>query len=255
MKKIVMTAFIAAFMLAACGGEDSDQAGMTDDLTPIEVELNVPTQAEAREDVLFESIVTQGDDLVEDAQEVVYEVWAEGQKESSEMIEATDQEENRYLLTHVFTEEGTYHVQTHVTARGLHRMPTSEIVIGSGEHAEDQADEEASEEKEEHAHDHSASHDHHHNHADVDVEADIKDDILSFTIMLQGEPLDNGRITIEMWQGEEKPHLWLDTSEVSNGVYELNEIDEYTGSYDAIVHIERDEDDLHEHFTVELEFK
>lgn len=126
----------AVLMLSACGQADDNQTAIIDESTPIEVELLVPETAELDEVVVFESVVTQGDDLVEDASEVVYEVWLEGQKEQSEMIEADEQDGHVYRLSHTFDEAGRYHVQTHVTARGLHMMPTKQIDVGEFEHDE-----------------------------------------------------------------------------------------------------------------------
>ena len=48
---------------------------------PISVELTVTEKVEIDGPVEMAAVVTQGDDKVEDANEVVFEVWEEGQKE------------------------------------------------------------------------------------------------------------------------------------------------------------------------------
>ncbi|MEC2070574.1 FixH family protein [Alkalihalophilus marmarensis] len=249
MKRLVMMTVAALTALSACGGAESDEMemGMDDQLTPIEVELVVPDQAEVNEEVLFESHVTQGDDLVEDANEVVYEVWQEGQKDSSEMIEATDQDGNNYMLTHVFEEEGRYHVQTHVTARGLHRMPIAEIQIGSVESS-------AEEGQEPHEHERSDTSEHHHQHAEIEIEMTKEQDGVTFFIEVNGEELTDGIVTIEMWQNEDDKHIWLDTSEEGEGRYKLSVDEEYSGEYEAVIHIEREHDSLHEHINKTITF-
>ncbi|WP_368504712.1 FixH family protein [Alkalihalophilus sp. As8PL] len=252
MKRLVVSMITAMMVVSACGNSETDEMemGNHDELAPLEVQLNVPEQVEVGEEVQFESIVTQGESLVDDADEVVYEVWLEGQKEASEMIEATDQEDNHYTLTHSFEEDGIYHVQTHVTARGLHTMPTSQIKVGEVKQTEEAAVHKG--EDKEHAHE--ESHDHHHQHADVEIDMEKTDHTVVFFIKVDDEVLENGVVTIEMMPQEGNQHIWLDTNEVGEGKYELKETDDYSGQYDAIIHIERDEDHLHEHTEVTLDF-
>src|SRR5690625_140540 len=76
--------FVCFLVLTACGGSNGAD-DLLDESIPIEVELEVPESADPNEEVTFTSIVTQGDDLVDDATEVIYEIWLEGQKEESEM--------------------------------------------------------------------------------------------------------------------------------------------------------------------------
>lgn len=160
MKKLFsLLSIIVIFFLVACGSNGgNNEESLLDESTPLDVELVVPEHAEVNEEVIFTSIVTQGNDKVEDADEVVYEIWEDGKKEESKMIEASEQDGHHYLLTHSFSEEGIYYVQTHVTARGLHTMPTKMIVIGDVEIEEGHEPD-----IESHGH-----HDHHGHHDDDD---------------------------------------------------------------------------------------
>lgn len=151
MRKLLMFGLFAVFFLSACGQTDGD---VKREPLPLEVELIVPERADVNEEVVFTSVVTQGDEGVEDASEVVYEIWKEGEKEESEMIEANEQEGHHYHLTYTFAEEGVYFVQTHVTARGLHTMPTAQIVVGDIEAPAKTDDEEAEHHEHEHEHHH-----------------------------------------------------------------------------------------------------
>ncbi|WP_332689248.1 FixH family protein [Halalkalibacter lacteus] len=238
---------IATIMIvAACGQTEEEQGGadLVDELTPIEVELDVPESAEIGETITFSSSVTQGEDFVDDAREVVYEIWPEGQKEQSELIEAEEQEGHVYLLDHVFKEAGNYHVQTHVTARGLHRMPTSQIQVGEVEsHEQDEED-----------HSHEDGHHHEHEHrTEIDINTSIEGvERLVVQVAVEGLAYTGGDVTLEMWQDGDEQRQWLDLDEIEEGEFELRNIDEFSGTYYVIVHIQ--DEKLHEHFHIELEF-
>ncbi|ARK31134.1 FixH family protein [Halalkalibacter krulwichiae] len=229
------------FLLTACGGEGDNQhsSETVDQMEPIEVELLVPETADIEEIVTFESIVTQGDDMVEDANEVVYEIWKEGNKEESELIEAEIQEGHHYLLKYTFNEEGQYHVQTHVTARGLHRMPTTQIAVGDADDVD-------------HEHEHEQNHEHAHHHADVYVDTKKDGDQLTLTIHVEQEPYSGGKVTLELRQATSEQTHWEDMIEVNPGTFEMQGIEKLDGKYNVTVHIVDDE--LHEHMEIELEF-
>lgn len=96
----------------------------------LNVDLTVsPDKAEAGEPVLFEAEVTYGEEKVADADEVTFEIWR-SQSEKHEKLEATDTKNGNYQLEMSFSEEGTYYVYAHVTARRMHNMPKKEFVIG-----------------------------------------------------------------------------------------------------------------------------
>ena len=156
------------------------------------------------------------------------------------MIEADKQDGNTYLLTHTFENDGLYHVQTHVTARGLHRMPTAQIQIGEIEVSGEEA----------HESEHSEGE---HHHGNVETHAQVEDDRVVIHVAVEGEAFVDGEVTLEMSQeGDENPQ-WLDTTEVGNGEYELINIEELTGTYKAIIHIT--DDTVHEHVEDELVFE
>ena len=131
MKKwsLIFLSFILAGVLAACGDGDSPkdaQSGTTEGVHPLEVQLELPETAAAGEDVLVRAKVTMNDQVVDDADEVEFEI--KDEKGESEMIEAEFDGEESYSINHAF-EPGTYKVTSHVTARQQHTMPTKEITI------------------------------------------------------------------------------------------------------------------------------
>ena len=130
MKKIMWLG-LPFLLLAGCGSEEADSAGTGEMIEEVMVEFNTEQQAEPAEEVLLSVTLSQGDEAVEDASEVVYEVWESGDRNNSEMITAEHTENGTYEAETSFGEEGLYYMQAHTTARGMHVMPKQEITIGN----------------------------------------------------------------------------------------------------------------------------
>ncbi len=139
MKKILWLG-LPFLLLGACGSEKSDSSGAGDLVEEVKVAFNTETQAEPAEDVVLSVTVTQGDDEVDDAEEVVYEVWQSGDRDNSEMIPAEYTEDGVYEAETSFKEEGVYYMQAHTTARSLHVMPKQKIIVGNPDPASINAD-------------------------------------------------------------------------------------------------------------------
>lgn len=130
MKKLFVF-FFALFLLAACGNQNHEQSEQ--EVFPLEVNLQVPATANPNEEVTLSAEVMYGEEKVQDANEVKFEIWKQSAKESSEMIEAKHKGDGIYEITYSFPEDGVYFVQSHVTAKNQHNMPKKQIVIGNGE--------------------------------------------------------------------------------------------------------------------------
>lgn len=131
MKKISWMAVLAAVLLLAGCGEEEDTSGAGMNLNPIETTFNSPETAEPGAEMTLSVTVVQGEELVEDADEVVYEVWESGHRSDSEMLTAEHIGDGVYEAETVFEEEGLYFAQAHTTARRLHVMPKQEITVGN----------------------------------------------------------------------------------------------------------------------------
>ncbi|HSJ38774.1 MAG TPA: FixH family protein [Planococcus sp. (in: firmicutes)] len=131
MKKFIWIALLSSLlMLSACGEEESGSAGAGMNTEPIETKFNSDETSEPGEKMTLSVTVTQGEELVEDADEVVYEVWQSGNREESEMLPADHIGDGVYEAEAAFGEEGLYFVQAHTTARRLHVMPKQELTVG-----------------------------------------------------------------------------------------------------------------------------
>ncbi|GIN13022.1 hypothetical protein J26TS2_28890 [Shouchella clausii] len=96
----------------------------------IEVAFEMAEEQPGLENIVLEAKVTQGDEPVDDAEEVVFEVWPYDDREESDFHEASHAESGLYQTPLALEEAGIYMVQVHVTARGMHVMPTQPLFAG-----------------------------------------------------------------------------------------------------------------------------
>lgn len=100
-------------------------------LEVVKVETELPADVQIEEEVDIRTHVTQGEENVEDAKEVQIEIWnVEQGKENSELIDAEHNGDGVYVVKHSFEKKGIYRIQSHVTARDMHVMPTKQLVVG-----------------------------------------------------------------------------------------------------------------------------
>src|SRR5690625_3635753 len=128
---MVLLAFALA-MLVACNNDESTNEDDTttdeeDELVALEVEFNVPETADADETVELEAIVTYGDEMVDDADEVEFEYWEGEDTDNSTTIDSVNEGEGRYTAEVEFEEDGVYSIYAHTTARERSEEHTSEL--------------------------------------------------------------------------------------------------------------------------------
>jgi YtkA-like len=113
----------------AVNSSKAEQEESVDVNEQLNVELILPEKAKVGESIEIKALVTQGNEAVDDAHEVVFEIWKEEEKDHSEMMDYTEYEEGYYSIKISLDEPGVYHIQPHVTARGMHIMPVKQVVI------------------------------------------------------------------------------------------------------------------------------
>jgi len=107
-----------------------------DPSAPLKVEIDVPAQVQLNQELELKALLTQGNEPVNDAQEVQFEIWKEKQKKTSEKMDAKLKKDGIYVVNKKFQEEGIYYIQAHATARGMHVMPVKKVVVGEGNEKE-----------------------------------------------------------------------------------------------------------------------
>lgn len=237
--------------LVACGQQEDQNTSGDEVPAIIEAVLEVPEQGEMNEKISVSVTVTQSNEPVEDANEVKFEIWSEGKKDSSELIEANHEGEGKYTIVKTFDHEGIYHVQSHITARGMHTMPKASIQIGDVV-------------EEEHEHEHEEEHKHesessHHHHGDVSI-ALLKSDHIhlneetELTVQVEKEdaPLNDAVVKLEIHTPSSANPEWIEAKPPVEGKYSTPFTFTKPGSYKIIVHINNDEG-LHEHIEETIE--
>lgn len=158
MKKKIFFILIALMaVLAACSNNEADTAEEEDtdsmELPVLEVDFDVPVHVEVGETIDLTAHVTFDDEPVEDAREVLFEVWTQGHADDSVEIEGVHQEDGTYTASFTFEEEAVYEMYAHTTARELHVMPLETVIAGDAEPSEEEAHDEMDHEHHEHGHD------------------------------------------------------------------------------------------------------
>ncbi|MBM7620912.1 hypothetical protein JOC95_002767 [Bacillus tianshenii] len=270
MKKLsLFISIFAVLLLAACGNNNSDSTKETDEKLPemVQVEILLPEKIEPDEEVKIEALVTQGKEKVEDASEVTFEVWKQGQEKDHEMIEGKNDGSGIYSFTKTFEEEGLYFVVAHTTARDMHVMPRVEMTVGNPDPATKEGDESGHDHGSEHS-DHEGSHDGeaHSDHESQDHEHAAtlmmtlnnqeavkvnREATLSTELKKDNAALKGATVRFEVWHADSEKHEFIDAAEVSEGVYEAKTTFKQKGKHNVQIHVEKDE--LHEHQLEELE--
>lgn len=159
MKRFMMllTMLIGIMIMSACTeGSDQDKPDSNETMPEqVKAEIMAPEEVSLNQETNLKVKVSQGEENVEDADEVKFEIWKGSNKDDSEMIEAEHMKDGIYQVETMFKEDGIYYVQTHVTARDMHVMPIKHIIAGNV------SEEELKSLEEETNHDHSES-DHQH---------------------------------------------------------------------------------------------
>jgi hypothetical protein len=129
-KKLVylVASILFLVVLTSC----SNAANHSDDQPKmLNVELSTkPKTGEVNQPIMFEAKVTEGNEKVNDADEVVFEIWR-SKDEKHQKFEVKHAKNGIYHLEKSFEQEGTYYIVSHVTARGMHNMPKKEFIVGT----------------------------------------------------------------------------------------------------------------------------
>lgn len=215
-------------VLVACGD---------DELSILEVEFEVPETVEVGETVELKATVTYGDDMVTDADEVVFEVWEKGKRDDGDMIDALNHEDGTYTTEVTFDHDGIFEMYAHTTARDMHTMPKKEIVVGEGGDYGDVDGENTAF--------HTEGFDLHFMEPDEPVAGEEID--LVVHIMIHDDEFEDADVRYEIWNYDVSDnHDWIDAVETVAGEYTATYSFDETGTYHIQIHVE-DDDDLHEH--------
>lgn len=228
--------------MTACAEKD-EPITEVGELELLMVDLTVTNEVEVGDTVEMSALVTMGDRNIDDADEVVYEVWEEGKKSESEMIDAVNEKDGIYKAETSFDHDGVFHIQVHVTAEAQHVMPVQEVTVGHGGEYEESSEPDY----------HTEGFDMHFMKlADVTVGAD---ETLTVHIEINEQPLEEAKVRYEIWhEGNPDKHDWVNVVENEAGEYSADYTFEEAEQYTIVIHVEDDEG-LHEHADFVIDVK
>lgn len=265
MKKAIIAFILLISIMAGCATQkDQDQQnGSNQSLEIIEVTIQTPETINPNEEVTIQALVTQGSDKVGDANEVKFEIWKDGQEEH-EMIKGQNDGKGIYSTKKTFTDNGKYYVIAHVTARSMHAMPKKEFIVGTLEEHEHEGTEEghAVHEGNEEGHaKHEEGHGHHNASVEIDMALDEsylinKETTLKTTIKHEGIPLQGAKVRYEVISHDDSNNVeWIDAKEDGDGIYTALTTFKEKGTYHVQIHVNKDENEIHEHKVIMIDVK
>ena len=133
MKKTIAALVMATMTLVGCSDKQATEVNSQQEgtLEEVMVEFQTPTELAVNEEAVLSVKVTQGDEAVDDADSVEFEVWESGMRDASEMMDGQLTEDGVYEAKYTFDHDGVYYMFAHTTARGLHVMPKQELTVGT----------------------------------------------------------------------------------------------------------------------------
>ncbi|MBB3906392.1 FixH family protein [Anoxybacteroides rupiense] len=230
----LMLAMMVVLLISACG-QTKDQSA--DEPAILDVKIDVKSPIELQKKTEIACIVTYGKEKVNDADEVKFEIWKQG-NDQHEMISAKSKGNGKYAIEKTFTEAGTYSVVAHVTARNMHNMPKTDVIVGDNAGSASEHEESGSD------------HSHHDDAAGVAVTLHPqmftvnKEEPIVADIAYNGQPLTAAKVRFEIWKDQMK-HEFIDANEQGSGKYQAKTVFKEKGTFSVKVHVETNE--LHEH--------
>ncbi|MDX8362028.1 MULTISPECIES: FixH family protein [Bacillaceae] len=258
MKKLLV--LVAVLIIGLVGCSKTEEPHVQLELIEVVIQTK-PAVINPQDEVEISATVTQGEGFVNDADSVTFEIKKMDEEESEE-VEGKLKGDGVYFINKTFSEAGVYAVTAHVTARGLHTMPTEDITVGSADvqqesesvmnddssESMDMSDEDSHENMESESSDHEEG-----NHGEgLKIHFMSMDNVklntevaLTAHLQLDNNPLSKAEVQFEVWQDGQEKHDYIDAIEGDAGEYKALKTFDTIGEYKVTVHMKKDE--LHDH--------
>ncbi|WP_342552882.1 FixH family protein [Paenibacillus sp. FSL R7-0652] len=138
-----MPLLILILFMTGCSYTEGSASGEMPEM--IRVKMMIPDKVKVSEEAALQIQLTQGEQPVNDADHVQFQIWNEQNEPEAPSIEKgmmnADELEARgavkassvgdgiYEVKHTFLEPGVYVVQAHVTSGAMHTMPRAKVVV------------------------------------------------------------------------------------------------------------------------------
>ena len=131
MSKKIIIGVLLSMMLVACQAKAQPEGEeVSSQLIPLTAVIKTEGAKVRGTEMKLVASVMQGSKVVEEADDVVFEVRKAGQDERK-MLPAEHMAKGDYSSSYTFEEVGKYYIVVHVTANGMHVMPEKVIEIAS----------------------------------------------------------------------------------------------------------------------------
>ncbi|TLS38212.1 FixH family protein [Pseudalkalibacillus caeni] len=230
-------------VLAACGTTNNDSQngdgknGEETELKQLKVNVDLPEDIKPGEEVTIKAAVTYGEEKVEDADEVMFEIWKKGYEDSSEKIEADHKGDGVYAVTTTFEEDGIYYIVPHTTARDQHTMPKQEVTVGN-------PDQSAADDKNDEGDHHAHSSINIHFMASENIQSGKETELMAH-LKENDHPYAQAEVSFELWKEGQEKHYFVEAKETEEGTYKAATTFKESGEYTVTVHVKKGE--THEH--------
>lgn len=257
MKRLSFIVLGMLTLIATACGNDNQETSLPSS-SPVEAAFSIePTEPVTGKAITFSVKVTQVGKAVDDASEVKFEWWKDGQ-EQHQTIPATLQADGLYTAEQTIDEPGSYFVYYHVTARDFHNMQKVPFTVkGPAGQAVPPAEAPSAGSTHDHGEEHAATE---HETGGVDFHfmpaVDIKATVaapLTVHLMKDNEALAQATVKYELWQGNDEKHTFIDATETGSGQYEAQAAFPAQGSYHVKVHVEKGDIHDHKEFTLSVQ--
>ncbi|MFD1020740.1 FixH family protein [Thalassobacillus hwangdonensis] len=258
-KKLLFVSLTALLLiLTACGSDDDKESA--DNVEMIDTKVSIPEAIEVGEEVTFQAEVTLGDEKVNDAEYVEFEIWRDGAtEEEHQKIDAESKGKGIYEIQHTFTDAGTYSLYAHTQARDMHVMPKKEFEVKDPE-ADTQASSEEGhshdQEDEEHSHGDDEGHSYEgevaaHFVSDKDWKAGEENELMVH-LNKDDQPFNDVNVQFEISSDQLEKHLFVDAERTKDGEFTGNYTFPSAGTYTVNVHYENEEIHGHKEEIIEV---
>jgi hypothetical protein len=130
MKKSWLAIILVSLFLVGCTKDDVDESSVEME-KPLEVTILTEENVSVHTNVALLAQVKYGNEYVNDADEVNFEVWESGLREEGETVAGSFTKDGIYSADYVFNHDGVYYMYAHTTAKGMHTMPKLKLIVGN----------------------------------------------------------------------------------------------------------------------------
>ncbi|MFE4143916.1 FixH family protein [Peribacillus sp. YIM B13472] len=131
MKKYICISliFIFSLFLSACSLE-KDVTNLYKEETPLEAEIIIPESFSVNTQETMKAVLTQGGQMVENADYVHFEIWKQDGSLKYSMEQAKEEGNGTYTLSKNFDSDGLYYIKVHASNDGSIIMPQKQFIVG-----------------------------------------------------------------------------------------------------------------------------